>query len=252
MKKIVCLFLAALMTAGLFAGDKKTEIIIAAAASLTDAMNEIIVLYNKENPDITVIPTYGSSGSLQKQIEQGAPADVFFSAAPKQMNDLGEKGLILDGTRKDMLENTIVLVTPKSKKKINSFSDAGTDKIGQIAIGEPKSVPAGQYAQQVFTFLNLWDTVTAKAVYAKDVRQVLTYVESGEVDAGVVYATDAAIAKNVRIAATAPKGSHQPVLYPAAVVNGSAHPEEAKAFLVWLSGLKASAIFTRYGFLVIK
>lgn len=230
----------------------KTEIIIGAAASLTEAMNEIIGLYKTENPELTVTPTYASSGSLQKQIEQGAPIDVFFSAAAKQMTDLSDKGLILEGTKKDMLENTVVLITPKSKKKITSFEDAGTDKIKQIAIGEPKSVPAGQYAEQIFTYLKMWNAVSAKAVFAKDVRQVLTYIEAGEVDAGIVYATDAAIAKNVRVAAIAPKGSHAPVVYPAAVIKGSANPEAAKAFLAWLSSPKAAAVFTRYGFVVLK
>jgi molybdate transport system substrate-binding protein len=261
MSRKLALVLAVSMAAGLFASGardgpdktgshKQVEIIVSAAASLTDALNEIITRYASVTPDVTVTPTYGASGSLQLQIEQGAPVDIFFSAAPKQMNALAGKGLILEGTRKDMLENKVVMVVPKKSSGISSFADAGTGKIRQIALGDPKSVPAGQYAEQVFTFLGILPAVQAKAVYAKDVRQVLAYVESGEVDAGVVYATDAATSANTTVAATAPTGSHDPVIYPAAVVKSSANPEAAKSFLAWLSGPEASSIFLRYGFAV--
>lgn len=252
MKRIYALIMAVVLTVPGFAETiKQTELIISAAASLTDAMNELIVLFKTEKPYVKVTPSYGASGALQTQIEQGAPADIFFSAAPKQMNTLIEKGLILEGTKKDMLENTIVLVTPKTKKDVTSFSDVGTNKIKQIALGEPKSVPAGQYAEQVFTSLKILEAVKAKVIYAKDVRQVLTYVEAGEVDAGVVYATDAAVAKNVTVAAIAPIGSHSPVIYPAAVVKATASPDAAKAFLLWLSGPQADAVFLHYGFMVL-
>jgi len=259
MKKIISLLVVALVLgASLFAGGAKesdssaaqTEIIISAAASLTDAMNELIAKYKTVAPNVTVTPTYGSSGSLQKQIEQGAPADLFFSASPKQMNALQDQKLIVAETRKDVLENKVVLVTPKDKTGISDFTDAGTAKIAQIALGEPSSVPAGQYAEQVFTSLGIYEVVKAKAVFAKDVRQVLSYVEAGEVDAGVVYATDAAISKGVTVSAVAPVGSHSPVIYPAALVSGSANPEVAKAFLAWLSGPDAALVFSKYGFSV--
>lgn len=136
----------------------------------------------------------GSSGSLQKQIEQGAPADIFISAAQKQMDDLDKQSLLADGTRKDLLVNKIVLITPKDNKTgISDFSDIITDKVSKIALGDPKSVPAGQYAEQVFKNLNYNDAVTPKAVYGNDVRTVLTWVENGEADCGIVYKTDAAI-----------------------------------------------------------
>ncbi len=227
----------------------KDEIIVSAAASLTDAMNELIVLYSDSQDRVTVKATYGSSGALQAQIEQGAPADLFVSASPKQMNALESKGLLLAGTRKDLLKNAVVLVVaPQSEITLSSFEDAALPSVTRIALGDFKSVPAGQYAEQVFRKLGILDDVSRKGVFAKDVRQVLAWVESGEADCGVVYATDAAVSKTVAVAAVASEGSHSPVVYPAAVVASSANPEAAKAFLAWLSGAEARKVFDAYGF----
>lgn len=245
---IIALFLSA----STFAATPKTEIIVSVAASLTETMNELIGMYKKVKPDVTIVPTYGSSGSLQQQIEQGAPVDIFISASPKQVDALAKQGLILEDARKNIVENKVVLIVPKSKKGITRFEDAATDKIKQIALGEPSSVPVGQYSEEIFTALGILDKVKPKAVYAKDVRQVLTYVEIGEVDAGIVYATDAAISKKVTVIATAPEGTHKPVIYPATVIKGSAQPQVAKAFLTWLSSAEASKIFVKYGFTVVK
>jgi molybdate transport system substrate-binding protein len=247
MKRLSAILLALILAPGMWAAPK-TEIIVAAAASLTDTLNELITLYQKEKPDVKVTPTYGASGSLQKQIEQGAPVDLFISAAAKQMDALQKANLVVADTRKNLLENQVVLVVPASKTGIASFADAGTDKVRQIALGEAASVPAGQYAEQIFTSLTILDAVRAKAVYAKDVRQVLAYVEAGEVDAGVVYATDALTSKGVKVAAVAPAGSHSPVVYPAAVVSASANAGTARDFLQWLSGTGAKAVFAKYGF----
>ncbi|OIP53050.1 MAG: molybdate ABC transporter substrate-binding protein [Fibrobacteres bacterium CG2_30_45_31] len=240
------------LSASTFAATPKTEIIVSAAASLTETMNELIEMYKKVKPDVTITPTYGSSGSLQQQIEQGAPVDIFISASPKQVDALAKQGLILKDTRKNIVENKVVLIVPKSTKGITQFEDAATDKIKQIALGEPSSVPVGQYSEEIFTALGILDKVKPKAVYAKDVRQVLTYVEMGEVDAGIVYATDAAISKKVTVIATAPEGTHKPVIYPAAVVKTSAQPQVAKTFLAWLSSAEASKVFVKYGFTVVQ
>jgi molybdate transport system substrate-binding protein len=258
MKRIFVATLALLFTTvSLFAGGKPeakqnekepVELLVAAAASLTDAMGELLPLYRAKTGYVTVTATYGSSGSLQKQIEQGAPVDVFFSASPKQVKALDDQGLLVAGSAKTILLNSLVLVVPKDSSGIASFADASGSKVTQIALGEPASVPAGQYAMQVFASLGIADAVKAKAVYAKDVRQVLAYVESGEVQAGAVYATDAATSKLVTIAATAPAGSMDPVTYPAAVVKASPHEEEAAKFLAWLSGPEAGAVFAKYGF----
>ena len=228
------------------------EIIVSAAASLTDAMNEAIAAYRTLEPSVRVTPAYGSSGSLQRQIEQGAPADLFFSAAPRQMDALEAKGLVASGSRRNLLENKLVLIVPAGKQGITAFTDAATNRIGQIALGEPSSVPAGQYAEQIFTALGILEAVKAKAVYAKDVRQVLAYVEQGEVDAGVVYATDVPAAAAASAAAFAPAGSHDPVVYPAAVVNTGSQPKAAAAFLDWLGSPDGGAVFTKYGFSLVK
>ncbi|MCR5290153.1 MAG: molybdate ABC transporter substrate-binding protein [Treponema sp.] len=233
--------------------QKQVELVIAAAASLTDSMNDVISIYEKEHPNVHIVPTYGSSGTLRKQIEQGAPAELFISANQSHMDTLRKQDLVDESSVKDMFENKVVLITPSdSTKKIKAYTDCGTDSIERIALGIPESVPAGDYAKQVFTALGIWDTVAAKTVYAKDVRQVLTYVEMGEVDAGVVYATDAAISKKVTIICEAPANTHKPILYPAAILAQAKHKKEAKAFFDYLSSKQAAKIFASYGFKVVK
>ncbi|WP_411678317.1 molybdate ABC transporter substrate-binding protein [Caproicibacter sp.] len=227
----------------------RTELVISAAASLTDVMNELKKVYESENGSVTITPTYASSGTLQTQIEEGAPSDIFFSAAQKQMKALESKGLIQSDTKKDLLLNKIVLIVPKGKANgISAFTDAATDRVGKIALGEPKSVPAGQYAEKVFTSLKILDQVKKKAVYGSDVRQVLTWVESGSVDCGVVYATDAATSDEVDTIAEAPEGSTDPIIYPVAVLKSSKNTEAAKAFIDFLSGDTAKTVFEKYGF----
>lgn len=226
------------------------ELTISAAASLTDVMKEIQKQYAVENPNVKLIFNFGSSGSLQQQIEQGAPADLFVSAATKQMKALQEKKLIIDETKKDLLKNRVVLVVPKTSDKIKGFDDLKNAKV--IAIGEPASVPAGQYAKDVLTSIKSWDSLKDKMVYAKDVRQVLAYVESGDADAGVVYSTDAKISDKVKVAATAEEWTHTPVIYPAAVVKSSKQVDAAKAFLNYLSGDKAKTAFENYGFSMVS
>lgn len=223
---------------------------ISAAASLKDAMGEIKTLYAKEKANVTINYNFGSSGALQQQIEQGANADLFISAAEKQMDALKQKSLILDDTRVDLLGNTVVLVVKSdSTAGISDFKDAATDKVKKIALGEPKTVPCGQYAEEIFTTLNILDKVKTKAVYGKDVKEVLNWVETGNADAGVVYGTDAKASTKVKVAATAGKDLYKtPVVYPASVVKASKNTEDAKAFLKFLSGSKAKAVFVKYGF----
>jgi len=251
MKKITMFMASAFLFVNVHAATAKTEIIVSAAASLTDAMKELIVAYQKVDSSVKVTPTFGSSGALQKQIEQGAPVDLFISAAPKQMNALEQQGLILSNTRKDILENQVVLIVPKdSKAQVTKFEDLAGAKVKQIALGEPASVPVGQYSEEIFKKLGILDVIKAKSVYAKDVRQVLTYVEMGEVDAGIVYATDAIISTKVTVVATAAPGIHSPIVYPAAIVKASAQPKVAKDFLAWLSSPTASTVFKKYSFVV--
>ena len=225
------------------------ELHVSAAASLTDVMNEIGKAYEAEHPDVKVVFNYGSSGALQQAIENGGTADLFFSAAQKQMDALDKKGLLKEGTRKDLLQNEVVLIVPKdSDKDITSFAQLTSDKLQHIALGEPKGVPVGQYSEEILTKLGILDAVKAKAVYGSDVRQVLAWVASGEADAGLVYATDAAVEPSVRVVATAPAGTHKPIIYPAAVLKDTKHLDTAKDFLAFVSNDKNKERFAKYGF----
>lgn len=225
------------------------ELLVSAAASLTDVAAEIAENYSKLVPNVKITYTFGASGALQTQIEEGAPSDIFMSAGKKQMTALADKSLVVDGANKDLLVNKVVLITPKdSTKDIKSFEDAASDKVSKIALGDPASVPVGQYSEEVFTSLGILDKVKAKANYGSDVRQVLTWVEGGEVDCGVVYSTDAMTSDKISVVCEAPKDSHKPIVYPVAVLKSSKHQEEAKAFLDYLSTPECKALFEKYGF----
>ena len=229
--------------------QSKTEIIVSAAISMKDALDEATQLWAGVNPNVSVKTNYGASGTLEIQIEQGAPVDVFLSAAPKQMNALEAKGLLLEGTRKDLLRNEVVLIVPVgSSLPISSFQDLTRADVKHVALGEPTVVPAGQYAKEVLTNLGIYDAVNSKAVLAKDVRQVLTYVETENVDAGIVYATDALSSQKVKVVARAPENSHSPVIYPVAAMKNSKNPTAAREFINFLSGPPARAVFQKYGF----
>ncbi|MEI0611305.1 molybdate ABC transporter substrate-binding protein [Brachyspira pilosicoli] len=232
--------------------SENKEIYVLAAASLTDVLTELANNYKQET-STEVIFSFASSGALQAQIEASAPADIFFSAAQKQMNALEEKGLIDSETRKDLLENKVVLITPKnSNLNIKSFTDITNSNIKKLGLGEPKSVPVGQYSEEILSNLSILDIAKEKAVYGSDVRNVLDWVETAEVDCGIVYATDAKIAKNINIIAEAPEGTHKKVIYPISIIKSSQNKEEAKKFIEYISTDKSKKIFQNYGFTVIK
>lgn len=232
---------------------QKVELNVSAAVSLKDALAEIQKNYETKNVNVKLVYNLGASGALQKQIEQGAPADIFISAAPKQMNDLEEKNLVNKATRKNLVENKLVVIVPTaSTLNITKYEDLTKDDVQKVSIGETGSVPAGQYAQEVLKKLGIWDKIQSKAVLAKDVRTVLTYVETGNVEAGIVYKTDAVSSDKVKVAATAPEGSHQPILYPAAVLSGTKQEKAAADFLAYLSTPECKAIFEKYGFTMSK
>jgi molybdate transport system substrate-binding protein len=229
---------------------EECEILVAAAASLKNAYeDELIPMFEEMYPGVTVSGTYDSSGKLQTQIEEGLEADVFMSAATKQMTALDDEGLIASDTIVDLLENKIVLIVPAgSEDTMSSFEDIVNAE--HIAIGDPESVPAGQYAQEALTSLGLWDEVSAKASLGTNVTEVLNQVAEGSAEAGIVYATDAAsMADQVSIVAEAPEGSlAAKVIYPVAVVANSAHSEAANAFVEFLKSDAAIAVFESYGF----
>jgi molybdate transport system substrate-binding protein len=255
---IIGLILTTLIAAGCGGTQQPTaaqplELTISAAASLKDALAEIQTNYQKKYPNVKLILNLGASGSLQKQIEQGAPADIFISASPKQMNELDAKNMIYKATRKNLVENKLVLIVPQnSTVELAKFEDLMKTGVQKLSIGEPTVVPAGQYAQQVLQKQGLWEQLKDKMVFAKDVRTVLTYVETGNVDAGIVYKTDATSSNKVKIAATAPEGTHRPIIYPAAVIAGSKHQKAAEDLLAYMTGTEGRSVFEKYGFVMGK
>ncbi|MDO5718160.1 MAG: molybdate ABC transporter substrate-binding protein [Tissierellia bacterium] len=232
-------------------GDLHTEITVSAAASLTDALGELKELYEKENQDVNIIYNFGASGTLQNQIEEGAEVDIFFSAAQKQMKALIESGFVDEKDSSNLLRNEVVLITTKKKNDLNieSFEDLTKDEVKMIALGEPGGVPVGQYSEEILNYFNIADDIKSKVSYGSDVRQVLTWVVSGQAEAGLVYKTDALIEQdNVNIIASAPVESHKPVIYPVAVLKESKHRQEAEKFIDFLNTDEVISIFEKYGF----
>ena len=233
------------------ASAESVELSIFAAASMTETLAQIKTKFEAENSGITLVFNLDSSGTLKTQIEEGAEADIFISAAQKQVDGLAEGGYISEETRKNILENKVVLIVPEgSGKGIASFEDCATEKVGLIALGN-SDVPVGQYSEEIFTYLKLWDAVAAKASYASTVKEVLSQVENASVDCGVVYATDAAAASGVKVVCEAAADTHSPVVYPAAMLTASKNAEAAKKFLDYLSSDDAKAIFEAAGFTTI-
>ncbi|ACM10727.1 MULTISPECIES: molybdate ABC transporter substrate-binding protein [Bacillus] len=230
---------------------KTVELTISAAASLQDALKEIETKYKEKEPNIKLSFNFGASGALQQQIEQGAPADLFFSAAEDKFQTLVKKGFINEQEGKNLLGNELVLVVPKDSS-LTKIQDLKDEKIKKIALGTPESVPAGKYAKASLTHENLWNDIQNKVVFTKDVRQVLTYVETGNVDAGIVYKTDALISNKVKIGETAAATSHEPIHYPLGVIKESKHKKEATSFYEYLQSKDAQSIFKKYGFTVLS
>ena len=223
------------------------ELIVSAASSMKNVLEEISSLYLAENPQTKLTYNFGSSGSLQRQIEQGAPVDIFISAASREMNNLQKQSLLVAETRQDIVKNQMVLIVNSNNNEIKDIADLAKIDDEKIAIGEPNSVPAGQYAKEILTHFNIWSQVRPQTVYAKDVRQVLNYVATNNIEAGIVYLSDTKNAK-VKIAATVPEQIHSSIVYPAAVVKNSNKPAAAKDFIKFLSTPKAQAVFQQYGF----
>ena len=232
------------------AAGEETEILVAAAASLKNAYEEeLIPMFQDKYPGVTVKGTYDSSGKLQTQIEEGLEADVFMSAATKQMTALDEEGMIASDTITNLLENKIVLIVPTgSDSKLAKFEDI--ENAESIALGDPASVPAGQYAEEALTNLGIWDKIQDKVSLGTNVTEVLNQVAAASADAGIVYATDAAsMADKVEVVAEAPEGSlAKKVIYPVAVVKNTAHEEQAKNFVEFLKTDEAMKVFEAYGF----
>jgi molybdate transport system substrate-binding protein len=230
----------------------KRELLVSAAISLKEPLQEIGARFERHHPEATVVFNWGASGALQQQIEQGAPVDVYVSAASKQMDDLEVKGLILPETRHTLAVNVVVLITPAaSRSLLVSFKDLTKPEVKLIAIGNPRTVPAGEYARAILTSLGLWDTLQPKLIFTGNVRQALAYVVQGEVEAALVYATDAQSAgEAVQVVAAAPEGSYPPVLYPIAVIKTSKQSQEARAFVDLTLSEAGQQILRAHGFLL--
>ena len=229
--------------------EQKKEIIVSAAISLKNAFEEIGSVYEKQT-GVRPKFNFAASGILQRQIESGAPVDVFAVAGRKQMDDVQQKGLLFDETRKDFARNSLILITPAdSDLEIHSFYDLADVRVERISIGNPKTVPVGQYAQEALTALELWDKLQSKLIPAENARQVLDYVSRGEVNAGLIYTSDAAISEDrIRVAAEAPGGSHEEITYQIAVLKDSASSTAATGFIELILSKTGQAILAKYGF----
>ncbi|HAM50696.1 MAG TPA: molybdate ABC transporter substrate-binding protein [Nitrospiraceae bacterium] len=253
-RKLFALSLGLIWASGIsvdiVSAENQGEITVSAAISLKNAFEEVGKIYEAKGGSAKVLFNFGASGDLARQIEGGAPVDVFASAAQKDMDDLDNKGVILQGSRFNFAANRVVLIVPVgSKIAAASFEGLADREVKKIAMGNPKTVPAGRYAEEVLAYYKLPPSIKEKLVFAENVRQVLDYVARGEVDAGIVYATDASTrAKEVRIVASAPEESHKPVVYSIAVLKDAKNEVAAKAFVALVLSPEGQRILEKYGF----
>ncbi|SEM78446.1 molybdate transport system substrate-binding protein [Paenibacillus sp. cl141a] len=235
------------------AATETVKLTVSAAASMTDALKEIQEDYKTKHPNITLNFNFGASGALQQQIEQGAPADLFLSAAAKNMKALVDKQLIDANQQKNVLSNELVaVVSADGQVPVASFADLSKSDIKNIAIGIPESVPAGSYAKEALTKTNSWDSLQSKIVQGKDVRQVLQYVATGNADVGFVYKTDALTSDKVKVAFAVDPATYTPVEYPIGIVKATKHRKEAEDFYTYLQTQEALDVFEKYGFSVLN
>ncbi|QKY70816.1 molybdate ABC transporter substrate-binding protein [Lentibacillus sp. CBA3610] len=227
----------------------ETVLLVAAASSLSDTLSELKQEFESEHPDTTLELNYGASGKLSQQISQGAPVDVFLSADQEWMDQLADEDVIAADTRTDFIQNRLVVIsTQNTSFSINELDDLPTLNTDQITIGDPESVPAGKYAEQALRNLNIWEEAKEKFVYTGSAQQTLTYVESGNTEVGIVYASDLERSGLVSELLTIDDNLHDPIEYPAAVIKSSQATEKANAFIQFLQTDDAQAIFEKYGF----
>jgi molybdate transport system substrate-binding protein len=247
----IILFIAILLVmTGCEANNDKNqkELTVSAAASLRESLEEVGQKYMDNHPEIKIIYNFGGSGSLQQQISQGAPVDLFISAANDKYKQLISKDLINKDYSVELLGNELVLIVPKGNQNIKTLVDLIQADVKRIAIGTPESVPAGYYAKQTFVSTGFWSKLDTKIINTKDVRQVLSYVETGNVDAGIVYKTDAMISDKVKSVPLRGQDLHDPIIYPAGIVSSSKNHADAIRFFEFLKGSESMEIFKKYGF----
>jgi molybdate transport system substrate-binding protein len=250
MKALTVLMLLALLHASGGATVAAEELLLSVAVSMKEAAEDVGRRFVERHPGVTLRYNFGASGDLQKQIEAGAPVDVFVSAAQRQMDELERGGFIVPESRRVFARNVLVAVKPAAEPlDMPGPSDLLDRRVQRIAIGNPRTVPAGQYAEESLRTLRLWDRLKSRLVFGENVRQVLEYVSRDEVHVGIVYATDALTrAGQVRLAFAFPEDTHSPIVYPAAVVKSSRHRELARAFVEILTGSEGQTVLRRLGF----
>ncbi|MER1985011.1 MAG: molybdate ABC transporter substrate-binding protein [Solibacillus sp.] len=238
--------LAAMLSGCSTQAEEPTVLTISAAASLSDVLQDAAEVFRQQQ-DIQLQFNFGSSGSLKEQIEQGAPVDVFISASTDKFEELEQKQLVKNG--EILVRNELVLITStEGPTDVQSFSDLTRDEVEKIALGTVETVPAGTYGKQVLVYYDLWSTLEEKIVYAKDVRQALTYVETNNAQAGLVYKTDVLSSENVRIVQVVDAASHDEIVYPAGVVAATADEASAQLFLDFLASAEMAPLWEQYGF----
>jgi molybdate transport system substrate-binding protein len=224
------------------------ELTVFAAASLSDALKEAAPLYAKTSGD-TLRFNFGASGALTRQIREGAPADIIVSADELRVDQLEKAGLLLPGTRRTVLANSLVLVVASDTTNITTFADLTKPSVRRVVFGDPATVPVGTYSKEHLSKLALWEPLQNKSVFVDNVRAVLAAVESGNADAGIVYKTDALISRKVKIAVEVALGEGPSITYPAAVVKETKSPDSARKLVEWFSSAEAQAVFAKHGFL---
>jgi molybdate transport system substrate-binding protein len=246
----VVLAVAVALAAGAAAPADAQELTLSVAISMKEAIETLGRSFVASRPGLTLRYNFGASGDLQKQIEAGAPIDVFVSAATRQMDELEQRGLILPETRRAFARNVLVVVKPAdSALDLTAVGDLLDPRVTRVAVGNPKTVPAGQYAQESLRAIGVWERLGPKLIFGENVRQVLEYVARGEVDAGFVYATDVpAAGPRVRPAFRPGEETYPPVVYPVAVVAGSRQVALARAFVELVTGPEGRAVLQRLGF----
>ncbi|MDA1475982.1 molybdate ABC transporter substrate-binding protein [Bacillus changyiensis] len=227
---------------------ENVQLTVSAAASLKDVLTELASKYEKEHGNVKIRFNFGSSGALQQQIEQGAPVDLFFSASEDKFNKLVDNDFISQNNSVKLLKNDLVLIVPKGKTDIKSFKDLSKDSVEKLAIGIPESVPAGKYAKETLSNLHLWNQVQSKFVYGKDVRQVLSYIETNNADAGFVYQTDALASDQIEIVDIAKNNLHSPIIYPLGIVKNTKHRRQSDELYQFLHSDQAIEAMEKYGF----